>query len=181
MEDNYMTEIEKRILTTIDNYVKDNKIAPTVREISNVVGLKSSASVHRYLFKLEKKVYLIKEHNSPRNLRVVSSGVKVSKNILICSGEKVVCNGEETNMYLKYKIEKEHFHLIEDGIKEMKLCTDPEEENLCEYEFVYMIYNQLSEQITLKLCKKNEGDDDSLIETWWSKGEFFRIIYEIEK
>ena len=48
---------------------------PTVREIGTAVGLKSSASVHVYLRKLEEQGFIKRKANSPRCISVVRSNV----------------------------------------------------------------------------------------------------------
>ena len=42
-------EIREKILAAIISYIEEHGYAPTVREIGEMVGLKSTSSVHRYL------------------------------------------------------------------------------------------------------------------------------------
>lgn len=49
--------------------------APSVREIGKSVGLKSTATVHGYLAKLEQKGYIKKENQKGRTLRLLKGGV----------------------------------------------------------------------------------------------------------
>ncbi len=48
--------------------------APSVREIGKAVGLKSTATVHGYLSKLEQKGYIKKENQKGRTLRLLKGG-----------------------------------------------------------------------------------------------------------
>ena len=52
----------------IKKYVDENKIAPTVREICNLSGLKSTSTVYGYLTRLEEEGYIKKKDNSPRSI-----------------------------------------------------------------------------------------------------------------
>ena len=48
--------------------------APSVREIGKAVDLHSTATVHGYLAKLEKKGYIKKENQKGRTLRLIKGG-----------------------------------------------------------------------------------------------------------
>ena len=52
---------ERAILDYIEKQAKINGYPPSVREIGKAVGLKSTATVHGYLEKLEQKGYIKKE------------------------------------------------------------------------------------------------------------------------
>ena len=39
----------ERILAAVTNYINEHQYPPTVREICRIVGLKSTASVHRHI------------------------------------------------------------------------------------------------------------------------------------
>tara|TARA_R100000908_G_scaffold37621_1_gene17338 strand:+ start:734 stop:994 length:261 start_codon:yes stop_codon:yes gene_type:complete len=54
----FPTEKEKIIINFILNYQEINKKTPSFREMLPNVGLKSTASVYRYLHKLENKGFL---------------------------------------------------------------------------------------------------------------------------
>lgn len=69
------------ILDIIKKYVKENKIAPTVREICHLSGLKSTSTVHGYITRLEKQGYIKKKDNSPRSIMLCEThceGIKVT-------------------------------------------------------------------------------------------------------
>lgn len=69
-----LTERESQILNIIVDYIKENEYAPSVREIGELVGLKSSSTVHGYLKSLELKGFIERKDNFPRALRIIRSG-----------------------------------------------------------------------------------------------------------
>ncbi|MDU5106548.1 MULTISPECIES: LexA family protein [unclassified Clostridium] len=66
-----MTERQHEILNMINEYINKERISPTVREICDIAGLKSSATVHRHIKVLQNKGYIQMIKNSPRSMRVV--------------------------------------------------------------------------------------------------------------
>ena len=62
------TDKQIEILNIIKKYVEENKMAPTVREICGISGLKSTSTVYGYLKRLEKQGYIKKKDNSPRSI-----------------------------------------------------------------------------------------------------------------
>ena len=73
---NVLTKREKAILRFIEKQIKVKGYPPSVREIGKAVGLKSTATVHGYLEKLETKGYIKKESQKGRTLKLLkgSSG-----------------------------------------------------------------------------------------------------------
>lgn len=65
-----MTEKQKEILEIIKNYIKKEKIPPTVREIAKMAGLTSTSTVQGYINKLEKEGYISKEKGCNRSIRI---------------------------------------------------------------------------------------------------------------
>lgn len=65
---------EKEILKCIEKQIADVGYAPSVREIGKAVDLKSTATVHGYLAKLEQKGYIKKENQKGRTLRLLKGG-----------------------------------------------------------------------------------------------------------
>ena len=66
-----LNEKESKLFDAIVKYIDENGYSPSVRELSEIVGFKSTSTVHRYLSKLEEKGYIERRENSPRALRVV--------------------------------------------------------------------------------------------------------------
>lgn len=70
---------EKAILKFIEKQIQSNGYPPSVREIGKAVGLKSTATVHTYLAKLEEKGYIKKESQKGRTLRLIKGSKKEEK------------------------------------------------------------------------------------------------------
>ena len=64
---------EKEILEYIEEQVNVNGYPPSVREIGKAVGLRSTATVHCYLAKLEEKGYIKKESQKGRTLKLLKT------------------------------------------------------------------------------------------------------------
>ncbi len=77
---NSINKRERAILDYIEKQSKVNGYPPSVREIGKAVGLKSTATVHGYLAKLEQKGYIKKESQKGRTLKLLkgSSGKTVT-------------------------------------------------------------------------------------------------------
>ena len=67
---NKLTDRQKQILDYIRISIRDNGFPPSVREIGDATGLKSSSSVHSHLTALERKGYLKRSASSARALTV---------------------------------------------------------------------------------------------------------------
>ena len=68
---------EKAILKFIEKEVLTNGYPPSVREIGKAVGLKSTATVHGYIAKLEEKGYIKKEQQKGRTLKLLKGGAAI--------------------------------------------------------------------------------------------------------
>ena len=71
---NSINKREKAILKFIEKQIKANGYPPSVREIGQAVGLKSTATVHGYLAALERKGYIKKESQKGRTLKLLKGG-----------------------------------------------------------------------------------------------------------
>lgn len=70
-----ITERQKKVLTFIEQYLKEHNIPPTIKEIGEAVGLKSVSSVYDLLKRLEKKGYISMPSGRRRSIRLVKSTV----------------------------------------------------------------------------------------------------------
>lgn len=61
-----------RIVLFVQDFIKHNGYSPTVREIGDAVGLKSSSTVHGHLKRLESMGLIRLEDRKPRTSRVGS-------------------------------------------------------------------------------------------------------------
>lgn len=60
-----------QILHFIQQFTNDHGYSPTIREIGNAVGLKSTSTVSGYLSRMEKKGLVTQMPGTPRSLRIV--------------------------------------------------------------------------------------------------------------
>lgn len=65
-----LTENEKRTYDFISTTIREEGYAPSVRDICRACGIKSTATVHSYLNKLEEKGYIRRDGGKSRALRV---------------------------------------------------------------------------------------------------------------
>lgn len=82
-----LTEMEQKVLDAIINYINENGFGPSIRELRNTVGLKSTSTIHYYVKRLEEKGYIIRKGNSPRAIMVLKGG-SYSKDINITITEE---------------------------------------------------------------------------------------------
>lgn len=82
---------EKAILKFVQKQIKANGYPPSVREIGKAVGLRSTATVHGYLNKLEEKGYIKREQQKGRTLKLLKGGLDEKKS----PTQKEVYSGKE--------------------------------------------------------------------------------------
>ncbi len=68
-----LTERQRQILTYIREKIRTSGYPPSVREIGQAVGLRSSSTVHNHLVQLEEKGFLRKDPTKPRAIIPVDS------------------------------------------------------------------------------------------------------------
>ena len=66
-----LNTMQTKIYYFLCDYVNENGYAPSVREIGDNVGLKSTSSVHSHLKKLEEQGYIIRKIECPRAIKIV--------------------------------------------------------------------------------------------------------------
>lgn len=70
-------ESRKKIYDFIVSYVSENNYAPTVREIANGTGFKSTNTVYNHLHKLQKMgIIELGEFSNPRSIKIKEYGQK---------------------------------------------------------------------------------------------------------
>lgn len=67
----YNKNINTKIYLFIRDYKQENRIAPTLREISNGVGIRSISTVFEHLRVLEKQGFLTMQEKAPRSIRLL--------------------------------------------------------------------------------------------------------------
>ncbi len=71
--DTTLTERQRQILHYIREKIRSSGYPPSVREIGQAVGLRSSSTVHNHLVQLEEKGFLKKDPTKPRAIIPVDS------------------------------------------------------------------------------------------------------------
>lgn len=66
-------EVRERMCQFISKYIDDMGYSPTVREIGDTVGLKSSSSVYSHLTRLEIEGRIESKPNCPRTIKVIEN------------------------------------------------------------------------------------------------------------
>lgn len=74
-----LNDKEREIYDFISETIKRDGYGPTVRDIRASLGIKSTATVHLYLSKLEDKGYIVREQGKSRTIRI--DGVKERRGI----------------------------------------------------------------------------------------------------
>lgn len=68
-----LTQQQSKILEFIKNEVSSKGYPPSVREICEAVGLKSTSTVHGHLIRLEKKGYIRRDSTKPRAIELLDA------------------------------------------------------------------------------------------------------------
>lgn len=79
----YLTENQEIVLNFIKQMVTEKGYPPSVREICQGVGVKSTSTVHGYLEKLEKAGYIRKDPTKPRAIEILDDGAYSPRKDLI--------------------------------------------------------------------------------------------------
>ena len=69
-----ITEKQKEVLKSTHVYINANGISPTVRNLCDLVGVKSSSTIHKYLTELQQEGYITKIDTIPRSIRITVKG-----------------------------------------------------------------------------------------------------------
>jgi len=66
-----LTSRQKEVLELIGSFIEEHGYSPSIRELANLCGVRSSSTMHGYLERLEKAGYICKYDTLPRTLRVI--------------------------------------------------------------------------------------------------------------
>ncbi|HHT65788.1 MAG: transcriptional repressor LexA [Caldicoprobacterales bacterium] len=78
-----LSEKQKKILNFLKKEIRTKGYPPSVREICDAVGLKSTSTVHGYLERLEKKGLIRRDPTKPRAIEILDDTTYVFKKELI--------------------------------------------------------------------------------------------------
>lgn len=68
---NELTEKQRMVMLAIEEYIKTNNYPPSVREIGDMVGLSSPATVQEHLNNLRDKGYIESDKHRYRSIRIL--------------------------------------------------------------------------------------------------------------
>lgn len=68
-----LTKSQEMVLNAIRTFTAERGYSPSVRDLCEMCGLRSTSSVHAHLKSLERKGYLKKHENQPRALVLVGA------------------------------------------------------------------------------------------------------------
>ena len=74
-----LSQKQSQILEYMKQEVKEKGYPPSVREICEAVGLKSTSTVHGHLERLERKGYIRRDPSKPRAIEIFTSEIKHSE------------------------------------------------------------------------------------------------------
>jgi repressor LexA len=62
---------QKYVLMVIQEYIDKNGISPTVRELADIMYIKSTSTMQGYIKRLEQEGYIKKHPTMPRSIRII--------------------------------------------------------------------------------------------------------------
>lgn len=66
-----MTERQREVYEAIITYIDDNKISPTIRELCEILNVRSTSTMYGLVNRLAEKGLIKKKKDSPRSISVV--------------------------------------------------------------------------------------------------------------
>lgn len=71
MQEINLTQSEKRLYNIIADYIEKKQHSPSIRELAELAGYRSSSTVHEKIKSLIQKGYIEMEPGRPRTLKIV--------------------------------------------------------------------------------------------------------------
>lgn len=111
-----LTEKQKEVLTTINEFVTQKGVSPTLKEIQDLLGYKEISSVQRHTEALKRKGFLFSNKHQSRGLKIVK---KLSKKTNVPLLGSITCGQpilavENIEAYIPYEVKgdpKDYFFL----------------------------------------------------------------------
>lgn len=70
---NKLTEKQRRVLLTIDQYINMHGYSPSIRDVGQILNIHSSSTVYSYLERLKEKGYITWEPERPRTMQILKT------------------------------------------------------------------------------------------------------------
>ncbi|HEU5379309.1 MAG TPA: transcriptional repressor LexA [Ktedonobacteraceae bacterium] len=132
MSSDQASEIQRRIYDFIVNYMRDEGMPPTNREIGQAMKIASTGHVDYHLSMLEKKGYIIREPKKSRGIKLVQqppSGIPVMGSI--AAGEPLEIHTESGQMLdVGHQLEQQSTYALE--VKGRSMIED----HICDGDYV---------------------------------------------
>jgi repressor LexA len=90
-----LSDIQRRILQVIQDYIQRNGRPPTNREIGAAVNVHSTGHIDYHLSKLEEKGYIVREKAKSRAIRLVKRGLPIRGTIAAGKPLNIFDSGEQ--------------------------------------------------------------------------------------
>ena len=109
-----LTSKEQLVYDFILDTIRRDGYSPSVRDISNAVGIKSTSTVHHYLSRLESKGYIQKESGKSRTLRIEKNDGDDADRIpllgRVAAGQPILAT-ENFEGYIDYYVNKRRYNV----------------------------------------------------------------------
>lgn len=180
-----LTVMQKKVLFELNRYVEVNEIAPTLRELEVILGLKSVSTLHVHLSKLESKGYIERVAKSPRNIKIMKTydnEFERNNKMIVSSGRTIITNGEKINSHLKFRIHRVDFELLIDKLQHA-ICKDNKDIDIYKFDYIDIIHNQII-GITILNLEQTQSDKMVVVHnivTEWTRSEFFIFLSKINE
>ncbi|WP_129598507.1 LexA family protein [Anaerophilus nitritogenes] len=74
-----ITEKQKKVLKAIHYYINANGISPSMRNLCDLLGLKSKSTIYSHLSNLQRDGFITKIDTIPRSIKITDAGLKEIK------------------------------------------------------------------------------------------------------
>ena len=166
---NYLTERQRDVLELIERRIADDGVAPTLQEIADEFGFRSTASAQKHVAHLERKGFLQREKHQKRGLILAESSpeppaaVKLPLFGVVAAGSPIesVADEEQISVPAAFVRGGENFVLrvrgdsmIGDGVHDGDLVVVQRSETAADGEMVVALVGQ---EVTLKRIFRDRG------------------------
>ena len=157
-----------KVMDYIRKFTEENGYTPSVREIGKECGIKSTATVHSYLERLQNKGYLTKATNKKRSMTISkSSGVSIPLLGVVTAGQPVFAYENYEDYYTfptgEFKGEElfmlrvQGTSMIDAGIMNGDKIIVRKQENAENGEIVVALVSDYEDSATVKRFYRRDG------------------------
>lgn len=112
-----LNDKEKRVLEAINEYIKEHEYSPTIRDLCQILGYKSTKTIWTYLHKLQEKKLINYKHNKKRNITLnkINSpliAINTSEKLTLLNKECVIYH-VKSNVLKEFNILKNEYLIVD--------------------------------------------------------------------